>query len=152
MDLIRLKSIFPEMILNVVVFRGDQALSEDNSGRYWLIWKFKAKCVGLKSPFQSNFMILKGWVLVLIVTSRQLTWIWHGLWLPMVWSFITVTKKEHVFSCPVLKLRWQAKDGAQSLLICYGTIHRGTKTLQYSFTVSLLLRTRRFLGKIFHLK
>lgn len=37
MDLIRLKSIFPEMILNVVVFRDDQALSQDNSGKVTVI-------------------------------------------------------------------------------------------------------------------
>lgn len=37
MDLIRLKSIFPEMILNADVFRDDQALSKDNSGEVTVI-------------------------------------------------------------------------------------------------------------------
>lgn len=61
MDLIRLKSIFPEMILNVVVFRDDQALSEDNSGEVTVIgssnriMKIQSKVRRTKIPFSKKF-------------------------------------------------------------------------------------------------
>lgn len=57
MDLIRLKSVFPEMILNLVVFRDDQALSEDNSGEVTVIgssnriMKIQSKVRRTKIPF-----------------------------------------------------------------------------------------------------